>query len=357
MTVTWLAVEPLDTVMVRDGRTFTAGAASRAVGTPPPPSTIGGVLRSAVGRDVERILGPVVTTEKGVPVFPVPQDIVRDGSVVRRLDLTPREPGEVSDVDPDEESAAAGGLRLSHGLVGEGTPEPSWITKRGLGDWLRAEGSLAPGQRVEMRWARGQLVRDPAWLPERRLGLARHWDGEGLGTARPGMLYTMAHLRPRDGVRLLVACVDTSPVEVEQDVVGLGGRGRLARVSVADDLTSEGVFPAAPTGFPGGRVAVYVATPALLGTVLWHPPGARLCAVAVSGPQPIATASQRDPKRFGESRQLAWAVPAGSVFYLTFDIAEDAQRWAQRYHGELLPGAADLRIVTAGFGTCLMGRW
>lgn len=352
MTVTWLAVEPLDTIMVRDGRSFNAGVASRAQGTAPPPSTIGGVVRSAVGRDVTRILGPVVTTAQGLPVFPVPQDIVRDERVVRRLAVRDRAVVEgsftvVSDLDATQ--------RLSHTLVGDGTPETCWISKKGLIDWLTAKRPTQPGQNLDTEWATNHLKRDPVWLPEPRLGLARRWDGERVGTATPGMLYTMAHLRPRDGVRLLVACVDAVPVEVTQDVVKLGGRGRCAQVSVVPGISDASVFPVAPTDFPGGRVAVYLATPALLKNVLWHPPNAELCALALAGPQPIATASER--LGVAASRQLVWAAPAGTVYYLKFDTEDDAATWAREYHGQLLPGAADLRMVTAGFGTCLVGRW
>ncbi|MGH3842086.1 MAG: type III-B CRISPR module-associated Cmr3 family protein [Pseudonocardiaceae bacterium] len=339
MSTTWLAVTPLDTIMVRDGRPFDAGAASSAKSVPPAPNTLGGVVRAALGRDVtHHIVGPVVDTKQG-PMFPAPQDVVRDGRLVRRLAVRPRHPGAVSDLDGGE------GRKLSHHLVGKGDPVPDWISLPGLTGWL--SGAMAGGQEIRQP----PLRPDPGWVPETRLGLARHWDGPLAGTAAPGLLYGMTQLRPREGTRFLVGCVDDEPVRIFQDLVALGGRGRLAEVTPAPG----DVLPAAPEDFPGGRLAVYLATPALLEDRWWCPPQAQLSAVAVSGPQPLASASPRGD--FFGSRLLAWAVPAGTVFYLTFDTAELAKNWSDRHHGGLLPDQAPRRIVSAGFGTCLTGRW
>jgi len=339
MNTTWLAVTPLDTIMVRDGRPFDAGAASSATSVPPAPNTLGGVVRAALGRNVEHhIVGPVVGTERGI-VFPAPQDVVRDGSTVRRLAVTARDATAVSDLDVDDRQ------RLSHHLVGEGDSVSDWISFPGLQDWLT--GAMASGQAV----SESPLLADPAWVPETRLGLARHWSGPLAGTAAPGLLYAMTQLRPREGTRFLVGCVDDEPVEIRDDLVPLGGRGRLAEVTMA----SEDVLPAPPEDFPGGRLAVYLATPALLTDPLWSASEADLSAVAVRGPQPVASASPRGD--FAGSRLLTWAVQAGSVFFLTFGSPGKAKEWADRHHGGLLPDQSPLPIVTAGFGTCLTGRW
>ena len=178
-------------------------------------------------------------------------------------------------------------------------------------------------------------------------------DGAYASTADPGMLYAMTHLRPADGTRLLVGCVDQSAVAVVKRLVHIGGRGRLA---VVGEATDRQVLPDPPESFPGGRVAVYLATPALLEDVCWSAPDARLCAVALSGPHPIASASPRQD--LWRTRVLSWAVPAGAVFYLDFHGDEArARQWAHEHHGGLLPGQRTLRLVAAGFGTCLTGRW
>ena len=339
MTTSWLAITPLDTIMVRDGRPFDAGTATAARSVPPAPNTLGGAVWAALGRDVaHHLVGPVIDTGKGL-VFPTPRDVVRDGVAVRRLAVTGRDSTAVCDLDFDDRQ------RLSHHLTGEGKPVSDWISHGGLTDWLT--GALPGGQEVP----EPPLWPDPAWVPETRLGLARHWSGPLAGTAVPSLLYTMTQLRPREDTRFLVGCVDEGPLKIRDDIVPLGGRGRLAEVA---EVTGD-VLPDHPEDFPGGRVAVYLATPALLAGRWWSPPQARLSAVAIPGFQPVACASPR--QGFTGSWLLAWAVPAGSVFFLTFESPDRARDWAQRHHGGLLPGQSPLPIVTAGFGTCLAGRW
>ncbi|MGQ0841585.1 type III-B CRISPR module-associated Cmr3 family protein [Actinokineospora sp.] len=345
-TTTWLTMAPLDTIMVRDGRPFAAGAVGRAQGTVPPPSTLGGVVKAAHGKNVERIVGPVVQIS-GNSIFPMPADIVlrgdeTTGRTVQRLLPAERDDTEHSDLDD--------GGRLPYSLTGEGDPLGGWITLAGLAEWL-AQGAIRSGAEVELPEANWRLRQgDEPWQPERRIGLARHVDGRLRGTAIAQLLYAANHLRPVEGLAFAVGCEDPGPVTVADPVVPIGGRGRLATVAVEPYAVP---FPESPGDFPDGRLAVYVATPALMNTVRWEPAGARLCALAVTGPQPVATAS---PGRFGATRQLFWTVPAGSVYYLKFDTAADAKAWSTEYHGRLLPGAS-YPIVTAGFGTCLTGRW
>ncbi|MGQ0776558.1 MAG: type III-B CRISPR module-associated Cmr3 family protein [Pseudonocardiales bacterium] len=339
MITTWLAITPLDTIMVRDGRPFQMGASGSAMSVAPAPNTLGGVVGAAVGDKVaHHIVGPIIDTHDGL-MFPAPLDVVSDDSTVRRLAVTARHTTALSDLDFDDQQ------RLRYHLVGEGDPVPDWISEPGLTDWLT--GAMPAGQDVP----KPPLWRDPAWVPETRLGLARHWSGPLIGTAATGLLYTMTQLRPREETRFLVGCVDDKPLEICNDVVPFGGRGRLAEVAVV----SKKVLPDRPEDFPGGRLAVYLATPALLKDRWWCPPDAELSAVAVGNPQPVASATPGPD--FDDSRLLSWAVPAGSVFFLTFTSPDKAQEWAKRHHGGLLPNQPKLPIVNAGFGTCLTGRW
>jgi CRISPR-associated protein (Cas_Cmr3) len=347
--VTWLAVEPLDTIMVRDGRNFDAGVSNRATGTPPPPSTLGGVVGRALGRRVERVLGSVVAAADEL-LFPAPVDVVRHEGVLRRLSVREREASETCDLDEP--------VRLSHGLRGDGEPVTSWIAGSALRDWLAAEAPWQPAAELDGLADDEVGLREPPWCGETRLGLARRWAGEFTGTAAPGLLYLASHLRPRHGVTILVPVEDSQPVRIDQDLVPLGGRGRLAHVRTvpAPDL------PQAPATFPGGRVTVYLATPALPRTDrawpdvrLWCPPEATLCALALGGPVPVAAATSVGASL--TSRRLAWAAPAGTVFYLDFGDAEAAKRWSDEHHGRLLGGVSGSDLVTAGFGMCLTGRW
>jgi len=351
---TWFAVTPLDTVMVRDGRPFQMGASGSATSVAPAPNTLGGVVKAALGgtRKVKHyIVGPVIDTQYGV-MFPTPRDIVCDDSTVRRLAVAERTDTALSDLDFEADLDFDDRQRLRHHLVGDGESAWDWISRPGLTDWLI--GAMPADQVVP----KPPLWRNPAWRPETRLGLARHWNGPLIGTAAPGLLYTMTQLRPREGTRFLVGCVDDEPLKIRDDneVVPFGGRGRLAEVAVVSEKAlPETVLPDRPEDFPGGRLAVYLATPALLKGRWWCPPDAELSAVAVGDPQPVASATPGPD--FDDSRLLSWAVPAGSVFFLTFESPDKAKKWAVAHHGGLLPDQSRLPIVNAGFGTCLTGRW
>ncbi|MGH3623227.1 MAG: type III-B CRISPR module-associated Cmr3 family protein, partial [Sciscionella sp.] len=262
---------------------------------------------------------------------------------------------ETSDEGADDEhwDLDASHRRLSHALTGMGEPVGGWITSAGLRGWL--SGAVTGGQPLDDD-IRRTLHTDGPWRVEPRIGLARHGHGPLRGTGMAGMLYTGEHLRPVEDMRFLLGCENPAPVTVANEVVYLGGRGRLARVRV--DRYAD-PYPAAPATFPDGRLSVYLVTPALVDDVLWRPAGtsARLCALAVNGPHPVATATPG--KEFGRSRQLVWTVPAGSVYYLEFATAQDAATWSAEHHGGLIPAvSADTNpIVTAGFGTCLTGSW
>lgn len=346
-TTTWLRIEPMDTVMVRDGRSFDAGGDSTAVAATPSPATFGGLVKALHGRNVERILGPVVHVGD-VPLFPAPGDLARvtdelGGTSVRRLAVTERREDEVTDLDPEDPAQ-----RLTHAVSGDGEPVGEWLTVDGMAAWLAQDETMRSGAPVG-----GHFLRPVPWRREPRIGMARNPD---TGTVREGFLYSAEHLRPVNGQTFVVGCENPEPVRVpEPTMLPLGGQMRQATVS----LHRWGdPFPPAPENFPGGRVAVCLVTPGLVDDVRWCPAGtsARLRAFVVSGPHPVSTAS---PSRMRDSRSLMWTVPAGSVYYLEFDDADEARDWAYRYHGKLLPGvsASDRPVVTAGFGTCVTGRW
>jgi CRISPR-associated protein Cmr3 len=350
---TWLAVEPLDSMMVRDGRRFAAGDSSAAAGVAPAPSTFGGVVKRVFGGEVDRIVGPVAQLGD-TPMFPAPADLVVMGDLARgqhmyRLPVLPRRHGEVSDLDPDpaDESAPP---RLTHALAGPGNPVGGWLSADGMAAWLSLD-ALPPGEVEPEVWA--LWGEESLWHREPHVGIGRDPDS---GTVLDGMFYRAEHLRPVEGLRFLVGCDGAgSAPGIRERVAPLGGRARMATVQT---VTAGDPFPAAPQEFPGGRLVVYVATPALVSDVRWSPPdtSARLCALAMAGPQAVATASPDDP---GATSRLMWAVPAGSLYYLQFDSAGEAKDWSAQFHGGLLPGVSRTEnpVVTAGFGTCLTGRW
>jgi CRISPR-associated protein Cmr3 len=188
--------------------------------------------------------------------------------------------------------------------------------------------------------------------------------------AREGLLYQTAHLRPATGVAILTESeFDNGTDAAPCTVVQLGGRARLADVTPVMGVD----WPGRPTRFPGGRVLVYVATPAIWPDPAeedrdrpvsgWRPPvppGARMMAAAVGHPMPVATAR---PEGSGlTQRRLRWAVPPGSVYLLQFgdggpEAESAALMWATATHGRAYGRDANDRLLTAGFGVVLTGVW
>ncbi|MGV9678546.1 type III-B CRISPR module-associated Cmr3 family protein [Nocardia sp. NPDC003482] len=337
----WLAVEPLDTVRVRDGRGADAGVETVAATVTPLPSTVGGAVGAAVGGEIgESLFGPLLVADD--TVFPVPRDLaVDDYGDTTRLRVRARAEGQNWDL-PQE---------LDCVLAGDGDAVDGFCTAEAMTAWLHDDAPLAAGDWVDPQWW-GAHRRPSPWAVEPRIGLTLRAEGEFAGTAAPGLLYSGPHLRPVDGTHLVVGCVGASAVSVSREIVPFGGRTRHAVVRVV----GAPELPVSPPSYPGGRVAVYLATPALLERVLWAPAGARLRAVATAGPLPVATASTRGG--FWGSRRLAWAVPAGSVFYLDFGSDDTATAWVAAHRWRPLPGqTAGLRMVDAGFGTFFTGRW
>ncbi|HEX6076910.1 MAG TPA: type III-B CRISPR module-associated Cmr3 family protein [Micromonosporaceae bacterium] len=350
----WLVFEPLDTVAVRDGRSFDAGVQSVAKAVVPSPTTVAGAVGAAYGarpgagtdptergRAVPReVRGPVPVERDGTrwsPRFPQPFDVVRDDSGQMRRLASP-DGSTLGDIATDLD-----GIRL---LGGHGEAQPEWwvpsLLRRYLHDGRADEN---PG--------------DPApWLVEHRVGLARDENR----TAQDGMLYAAEHLRPRGRLGFAALCVDAPSAEPARTVF-LGGEGRRAAVHTPAAEVISG-FPDPPGGsqgdFPRGRLLLYLATPAVFAAG-WRPSeqdlrGGRLVAAATGPSQVISTARpDRRTGRVGHPRVL-WAVPAGSVYYLEFPTDQEAATAAAAWHGRALP-QADETLRTAGFGLALTGRW
>lgn len=364
----WVEIEPRDTVQVRDGRAFEAGNAVRAETVRPLPSTVGGAVAAAYGGDQEAIRGPVLVHRQGrdrTPYFPAPADLVvdRGGRTLWRLSPEPREEaGTATDLDT---ALAGGGQDPLRPLAepreaGEARAWTALVPGEALGRYLRGGLCLAGGETSAGDWSPAE--QDPL-LPETRIGLAR----DSGRAARTGYFYQSVHWRLREGWAF-AAEVDRPPGHgaAPRGPVRFGGRGRIADIT---EVTGSGIGwpsgPRDPRDFPGGRVLLYVATPAVWPGG-WLPPlprGARLVAAAVGDPLPVATASPRGGYRaFTESRSLTWAVPPGSVYLLAFGEGPggdpwEAARFARERHGRALAPAARPRMDTAGFGIVLTGAW
>ncbi len=336
--MTWLALEPLDTVAIGDGRGSDAALSVVA----PLPSTVGGAVGAAVGGEIDHhLIGPFLSSNRELQ-FICPRDIIKDEyDDVSRLTARTLSTNEVTDISGSLDTI----------LVGDGEYVDGLLTVEAMTEWLHGDGHLIPGGVPRSRWWRTNHHQSP-WSHESRIGLTLHAERDQRKTVVAGMLYSGSHLRPVDGTQLLVGCVTDAELEVQRSLVNFGGRGRRAAVSIVDPPS----MPTPPTTFPDGHVAVYLVTPALVDDVYWCPRGARLRAIALAGPQPVATASRKG--RFWDSRRMSWAAPAGTVFYLEFGDADNAADWVSTHVGKLLPGQTPgLRMVNAGFGTFFAGRW
>jgi CRISPR-associated protein Cmr3 len=355
----WLAFTPRDTILVRDGRPFDAGLDSRAEAVLPTPSTVAGAVGAAYGREPSRVRGPVFARHdpprrgggsggRWSVFLPAPGDLVTDPDdvgLVRRLRPVAVD-GVVTDISG----------QCPMVMLGDGEPLRPWLSRDVLQDYLHGR-LLATGEDVGVPLD-GLDVWCPqdGWVSETRVGLARDDDR----VAQVGLLYQSSHLRTTAGVAVLAECeFDDTPPPDAVGVVRLGGRGRLADVTPVDVVD----WPTLPTGFAGGRVLVYVATPAIWpqGWQIPLPADARLVAAVVADALPVATARPVGARIVDTA--LRWAVPAGSVYLLQFtdpdpDQAErDAHIWARKVHAKGYGRDARDRLLTAGFGVVLTGVW
>lgn len=411
----WAVLEPLDTLVVRDGRLFQAGASSMARTTEPSPATIGGAVGQALRARPGQVHGPLLVRrreqadggpDRWEPMFPVPTDVVSapvtEGSGPEAEASVPESKASVPVTDgsvPEAKASASGATRLSvlrpgepapraenptepytdlpadlALLEGDGLPVGGWWDAATLGDYLTGRPATpAPAA----AWT--------PWTTENRVGLARDPVAR---TAHDGMLYSLPHLRVTDGVGLAAYCQDLPPGCISRaepgrsaGTVQLGGEGRRAEVhwlpaealtlpppprldsatpnAAADDTAED------TDGRP--RLLVYLATPALF-TDGWRPspqeigPGLTLVAASVVGPRVITTARPDLVTGAVSNGRLLWAAPAGSVYYLRADDRRAAAELIRTCHGRLLTAGTpfpqiDDELVTAGFGLALIGRW
>jgi CRISPR-associated protein Cmr3 len=344
-----VVLEPADTVTVRDGRAFDAGVQSTATSTPPQPTTVAGAVGAAFGAEPAQVRGPLVVRRSSgdaaaggwEPLFPRPRDVVFDDRAGGRWSL----------LRPDA-GGRRGGVRHDLGEVvslptGAGEYVPGWWSGPTLGRYLADRAGLAS----RIAGSPGGFAEKEPWVWERRVGLAR----TAGRTAADGMLYSARHLRPAPGVGFAAQCVDP-PAGTPRSTVYFGGEGRIAQVHPSAAVA----VPPEVTVFDGGRLLLYLATPAVF-PLGWRPDpdslqGGRLVTAVVDGPRVVTTATADRTTGGVTASRLMWAVEAGSVYFLRYPDADSAARAATKLHGRALAQAEDV-LTTAGFGLALVGRW
>lgn len=357
----WVTVDPHDTVQVRDGRSFDAGAGGVAHSVRPWPSTTAGAVAAALGGEPTSLRGPFVAHRDGTewqPHFPVPLDLVTEPGQqdVWRLCRCP----EGTDREDDgvrTDLHVSGHPDLVPLSLPEGVEAADPLTGLVPGGVLESylHGTLVDAGEVV---SQDELNRvDEPVTPESRIGVGLDPEAR---TVKGGLLYRTTHLRLEEDWAFAVHLTPDPgrhrPVEEVSEPVRFGGLARLADLAPA----RVAQWPDPPEDFPDGRVLLYVATPAVW-PAGWTPPlpgDARLLSAVIGDPLPVATASPvRDYKHFQKTRAMAWAVPPGSIYLLQFPDSDDAKTWARSRHGRALGPAARHRWDTAGFGVVLTGVW
>lgn len=353
-----MVLEPFDTVTVRDGRAFDMGLDAAAHMALPSPATFAGAIGAAYaagpgrGRNDPAARGTLLPAQVHGPVvvrrsdggrwdslLPVPADVLLSpDSAPYRLAAGQQLAGVQHDLDSQV------GLLLSD-PHGGGTPAADrWWDTGQLADYLHSGA-------VSEYW-----LAEP-WEVERRVGIARGDDR----TVAEGMFYSAEYLRPGPGVGFAGRCVGGPDRQLEGSVP-FGGKGRRAEVH-CDVSAIE--LPEAPAAFPGGRLLLYLATPAVFPGGGWHPDltawagewGEVTLEAAAVGETRVVTTGTPDRRAgsFGGGAVM-WAVPAGSVYYLQLADEAAALALAGRVHGTTVRQAEDW-ITTAGFGFVLTGQW
>ena len=381
----------LDTWFFREARPFdTIGSPELSSQFPPPAPTVAGAIKTLIGRqsgfdwqgftprmtDDEprherygllgdlRLQGPFLCRENE-PLFPAPLFLLAKKNK--------SETGTAADKQPE--------LLLSRLRIGDpvetdlGIVRLPELPKSGNDDvdkgykplenaWLTAAGLEAALNGGEPSFG-DVFLADQLFDHESRLGIGRH---NATGVADDAQLYTTRHVRPRDGVGLLVGVAGLPP-EVRPEPVRLGGEGRLALVEPLPGGLRLPAMPK-PTDDTHGLILVLL-TPADLDDC-WRLPkagppvcpprdsdAAKYWPVEVEGVRlRVYSAVLGKPRREGgwhlaerKPRRVDSFVPAGSAWYCTVEDL-DLKTAIDRLH---LQQVGDGRQL--GRGLLAIGLW
>ena len=356
-----LTIDPLDTLMFRDGRPFNqadAGASEATSVFPPYPPTMVGAIRAALWRflgrwDAERLgngtdwqdpqttLGPLVfgaplVLYDGAPAFPTPLHLVsgEDESLTQLLPGRPMETdlGKVRLPGPREE------------IEGLKALNDRWLTAHGL------EVVLAGDLPQRDEW----VDKDFIWRHESRVGIGI--DRESRRTDRVqgsgGQLYMASHIRPSETTKLYITLRgwqgDHPFSQDEAKPVPLAGEHRMACISLAESPLALPPPPGA-LGKSSGKTLyfAYLVSPCVLDDL----------AEAVRDLKgEVVSACLGKEQMIGgwdsENRKpvpLRPALPAGSVWFMQSDRPEEE---ILALHGTHIGVAGNW-----GFGQVLIGAW
>ena len=247
MSATTLQFTALDTLFFRESRPFEAIGGSELVSLfPPPPRTVAGAIRTAIGdslgadwhafhkghdgytvggfklRDLIgynddlgrlRIEG-VWLSSNGERLYPAPLYLLQKDAELDRLLIG------------DPEQTRLGRVRLPKLPEGGAEFKPLekiWLTQAGL------EKTLAGGV-PGLDDIRGK---DDLYTEEPRLGIARNNRSR---TVKKGLLYQSRHVRPQKRAKLSIEAdiIGLEGLPINKRVVRLGGEGRMAGIEIIE---------------------------------------------------------------------------------------------------------------------------
>lgn len=371
----------LDTWFFREARPFdTIGSPELSSQFPPPAPTVAGAIKTLIGRqsgfdwqgftprmaDDEprherygllgdlRLQGPFLCRENE-PLFPAPLFLLAKKKKPELL-LSRLRIGDPVETD-------LGIVRLPE-LPKSGNDDVDKGYKQLENAWLTAAG-LAAVLNGDLPESSEVYQAEALFDHEPRLGIGRN---NATGVADDAQLYTTRHVRPRDGVGLLVGVAGLPP-EVQPEPVRLGGEGRLALVEPLPGGLRLPAMPK-PTDDTHGLILVLL-TPADLDDC-WRLPkagppvcpprdsdAAKYWPVEVEGVRlRVYSAVLGKPRREGgwhlaerKPRRVDSFVPAGSAWYCTVEDL-DLKTAIDRLH---LQQVGDGRQL--GRGLLAIGLW
>ena len=363
----WLAIEPLDVLLFRDGKPFNAGSEhSASTLFPPTAFSVQGMLRSLYielsgvhwddVQDNERIKqaigtydtlgefrmkGPYLAQQKNGEyerVFPLPVDAVRPENTTNAwLALQRGEdiPANLYDLDMDLTTLAVPKpyQNIDDLIDSSEMTERPWVTESHLKDYLH-EG----------------IISDENTIPQSNLFVTEYRSGNAIdysiNRVEDGMLYSVQFVRMCDDMAILVELPDDSPIVsmfAETSVLSsrFGGEGHIVNIRKLDEIHTS----LSPQSQPTGQHKIVFLTPTYF----------------AEGNLPATVPTNLKAVKYGSTRSIGgWNlalsrpraiyryIPAGSVMYFDGDtIASPLVDQPQ----DSLP------LEVLGFGEFVYGKW
>jgi CRISPR-associated protein Cmr3 len=333
-----LKISALDTLFFRDGRPFTMGEDTHAIGLfPPPPSVMYGALRTTymAGKIQGTTMADLIKKTSRLSItglavvfnhkihFPLPKDLV-----------VPKKGDEnnaylIDCVDAPDYARSLTPKTLQNGIAGKMVEKDFYISMSYLRDYLQKNVAEFPCKTLPIE-------------KELKVGIGRKNETH---IATDGMLYRAVMQRPLS-VSFAVQ-FDNLTLDTE-GVLQLGGERKAAHYESAK---YQGIEMA--DSIDSCEFKIYLATPAIF-SAGWKPTdileeGCEIQAAAIGKPLHLGgfDVEKKMPK------PMLQAVPAGSVYYVKAQSVEQAKRVAKKIETQI---SISEYYPEQGFGIAFVGK-